>query len=95
MLFSDKTTVNKPTHRSSSFCHFLKENDTWLCMNNKNSNNNTLKKKTTAVLLDTHLKRAWQIISFVPNTQVSSEESDESACLLALVKAILKEKETD
>ena len=45
MLFSDKTTVNKPTCRSSSFCHFLKENDTLLCMNNKNSNNNTLKKK--------------------------------------------------
>ena len=65
-------------------------------MNNKNSNNNTLKKKKkTVVLLDTHLKRAWQIISFVPNTQVSSEESDESACLLALVKAILEEKVTD
>ena len=53
------------------------------------------KNKKTAVLLDTHLKRAWQIISFVPNAQVSSEESDESACLLALVKAILTEKETD
>ena len=45
MLFSDKTTMNKPTHRRSSFCHLLKKNDTLLWVKNKNSNNNTLKKK--------------------------------------------------